>query len=194
VVSWELDWGIFTSNIKFSAIGINKSEKPDLYEVQIYWHLSPVNSISYTIRLLISRANSCSYLQILNFELSLSLEYLSMKINQILQVVVVGFILSVGYTSNLPVDAFVITSTNNNNSLITNSNSFESSNLSDFGSSNLSQFSGKTLQNSQQFTIDCNLIDQANNYARTPESSLISGLFFVVGLGIWSQRKKIINH
>lgn len=121
-----------------------------------------------------------------------------MKINQILQVVVVGFILSVGFTSKLPVGALVINSTNNNNSLITNnnsfSNSFGNSFSNSFESSNLSQFLGKKLQNSQESTIDCNLIDKAKNYPRTPEPSLISGLFFVVGLGIWSQRKKIINH
>ncbi len=108
-----------------------------------------------------------------------------MKINQFLQVVVVGLIISVGFSSKLPVGAFVINSTDNSSSLATNNNSS--------GSSNLSEFLTQTSQDSQESTIDCNLIDKVKDYAGTPEPSLISGLFFVVGLGIWSQRKKIIK-
>ncbi|MGD1716039.1 PEP-CTERM sorting domain-containing protein [Dapis sp. BLCC M172] len=109
-----------------------------------------------------------------------------MKINQFLQVVVVSSIMSVGFSSKLPVGAFVTNSTHNNNSnLATNSNSA--------GSSNLSQFLGETSQNSQTSTIDCNLVDKVKDYVGTPEPTLISGLFFVVGLGLWSRRKKIIK-
>ncbi|OZH54963.1 hypothetical protein AFK68_07550 [Hydrocoleum sp. CS-953] len=108
-----------------------------------------------------------------------------MKINQFLQVVVVSSIMSVGFSSKLPVGAFVTNYTDNNNSLTTNSNSS--------GSSNLSQFLGETSQNSQTSTIDCNLVDKVKDYVGTPEPTLISGLFFVVGLGLWSRRKKIIK-
>ena len=108
-----------------------------------------------------------------------------MKINQFLQVVVVSSIMSVSFSSKLPVGAFVTNSTDNNSSLSTNSNSSRSSNLS--------QFLGKTSQDSQQSTIDCNLIDKVKDYAGTPEPTLISGLFVVVGLGLWSGRKKFIR-
>ncbi|MDJ0515868.1 MAG: hypothetical protein F6K22_23225 [Okeania sp. SIO2F4] len=109
-----------------------------------------------------------------------------MKIHQFLQVVVVSLIISVGFSSKLPVGAFVINSTDNNSNLATNSNSSESSNLS--------QFLTQTSQYSQESTIDCNLIDKVKDYAGTPEPTLISGLFFVVGLGLWSGRKKFIRH
>ena len=109
-----------------------------------------------------------------------------MKINQFLQVVLVSLIMSVGFSDKLPAGAFVTDSTDNNSSLATNSNSS--------GSSNLSQFLTQTSQDSQESTIDCNLIDKVKDYAGTPEPSLISGLFFVVGLGLWSERKKFISH
>ncbi len=110
-----------------------------------------------------------------------------MKINQFLQVIVVSSIMSVGFSCKSPVGAFVTNSTDNNNSsLATNSNSA--------GSSNLSEFLGEKSQDSQESTIDCNLIDKVKDYAGTPEPTLISGLFVVVGLGLWSRRKKFIRH
>ncbi|MGK7921617.1 MAG: PEP-CTERM sorting domain-containing protein [Trichodesmium sp.] len=105
-----------------------------------------------------------------------------MKINQFFQVVVVSSIMSIGFSDNLPAGAFVINSTENNSSLTTNSNSS--------GSSNLSEFLTQTSQDSQESTTDCNSADQVKDYAGTPEPTLISGLFVVVGFCLWSKRKK----
>ena len=84
-----------------------------------------------------------------------------MKINQFLQVVVVSSIMSVGFSSKLPVGAFVIDSTDNNSSLATNSNSS--------GSSNLSEFLTPASQDYKESTINCNLVDKVKDYAGTPE-------------------------
>ncbi|NEQ72691.1 MAG: hypothetical protein F6K24_13030 [Okeania sp. SIO2D1] len=108
-----------------------------------------------------------------------------MKINQFLQVVVVSLILNVGFSARLPVGAFVINSDDNNSNLTTNSNSS--------GSYSLSQFLTQTSEDSQNSTIDCNLIDKVKDYAGTPEPAVISGLFFVVGLGLWSRSRGFNN-
>ncbi|NET41647.1 PEP-CTERM sorting domain-containing protein [Okeania sp. SIO2B3] len=108
-----------------------------------------------------------------------------MKINQFLQVVVVSLIMSLGFSSKLPVEAFVINYDDNNRNLATNSNSS--------GSSSLSQFLTQTSEDSQNSTIDCNLIDKVKDYAGTPEPAVISGLFFVLGLGLWSKSRGFNN-
>ena len=111
-----------------------------------------------------------------------------MKIHQFLQVFVVSLIMNVGFFPKLPVGAFVTSSTDNNSSLTTHSNPSGNSNLS------LSEFLAKTSQNSQKSTIDCNLKNNANDRTGIPEPTLIRGLFFVVGLGLWSRRKKFSHH
>ncbi|GGA26666.1 hypothetical protein [Okeania sp. KiyG1] len=108
-----------------------------------------------------------------------------MKINQFLQVVVVSSIMSVGFSARLPVEAFVIDSNDNNSNLATNSNSS--------GSSSLSQFLTQTSQYSQKSTTDCQSTDEVKDYAGIPEPTLISGLFFVVGLGLWSRIRGLNN-
>ncbi|NEP79553.1 MAG: hypothetical protein F6K39_16105 [Okeania sp. SIO3B3] len=108
-----------------------------------------------------------------------------MKIHQFLQVVVVSSIMSVGFSARLPVEAFVINSTDDNSNLATNTNSS--------GSSNLSKFLTQTSQDSQKSTTDCQLTDKDKDPAGIPEPTLISGLCFVVGLGLWSRSRGFNN-
>ncbi|MDY7005776.1 MAG: hypothetical protein SWX82_18075 [Cyanobacteriota bacterium] len=135
--------------------------------------------------LYIERANAIYREGECHSPLRLFLEYKSMKINQFLQVVVFSLIMSVGFSSKLPVGAFVIDSTDNNSNLATNTNSS--------GSSNLSQFLTQTSQDYQKSTTDCQLTNKDKELAGIPEPTLISGLFFVVGLGLWTRNRGFNN-
>lgn len=101
-----------------------------------------------------------------------------MKTNQIFQVVSATFILSLGFSQKLPAKAIIISSNQNNNGLTTETNSAQSSDLSQF-------FTTQVSQSSQNSNTECNIPNQAGT--PVPEPTLISGLVFVTGLGIWSQ-------
>lgn len=101
-----------------------------------------------------------------------------MKINQIFQVVSASLILSLGLSQKLPAKAIVLSSTQDNSSLATETNSAQSSDLSQF-------FTTQVSQSSQNSNTECNIPNQAGT--PVPEPTLISGLVFVTGLGIWSQ-------
>lgn len=108
-----------------------------------------------------------------------------MKINQILQVVSASFILSLGFSQKLPVKAIIISSTQDNDSFTMENNSTQSSDLSKFSTTQTSQFS-------QNSNTECNLLQEQSK--SIPEPTLVSGLVFFTGLGVWSQRKKIISN
>ncbi len=108
-----------------------------------------------------------------------------MKINHIFQVVSATLILSLGFSQKLPVKAIIVSSTQDNSSLTTETNSAQNSDLSQFLTTTTSQ----SIQNS---TTECNATKQLAE--DVPEPTLISGLVFVAGLGIWSQRKKIVGN
>ncbi|NER06789.1 MAG: hypothetical protein F6K17_31535 [Okeania sp. SIO3C4] len=108
-----------------------------------------------------------------------------MKMNQIFQVVSATLILSLGFSQKLPVKAIMVSSTQDNSSLTTETNSAQNSDLSQF-------LTTTTSQSSQNSTTECNLTKKVATDVAEP--TLISGLVFVVGLGIWSQRKKIISN
>ena len=122
-----------------------------------------------------------------------------MKTNQILQVVSASFILSLGFSQKLPVKAIIISSTQDNGSFTMENNSTQSSDLSQFLTTQTSQFSQnskflttQTSQFSQNSNAECNPLQEESK--SIPEPTLISGLVFFTGLGVWSQRKKIISN
>jgi len=107
-----------------------------------------------------------------------------MKIKQLLQVALASLIINIGFFQKLPAIAISISSSeldseNINNQTPTN------------GDSNLSQFLTEMSQNSQAASIDCNLENQDKAGKNVPEPTLITGLVFVGGLGLWSNRKKL---
>ncbi|MGB3510282.1 MAG: hypothetical protein WBA93_13815 [Microcoleaceae cyanobacterium] len=106
-----------------------------------------------------------------------------MKVNQFLQVCLASLIMSVGFSQKLSAKAFVINSTEDNSSLATNNNHSESSNLS--------QFFTQTYQSGQNSTTECKFTNGNKGGASVPEPTLITGLVFAVGLGIWSGRKRL---
>ncbi|NEP81256.1 MAG: PEP-CTERM sorting domain-containing protein [Okeania sp. SIO3B3] len=104
-----------------------------------------------------------------------------MRMNQFLQVVLASLILSLRLAHKLPAKAIVLNSTEDNSSLATQSNSTKSSDLSQF-------LTTTTSQSGEYSTTDCNNSNGAGT--SVPEPTLIAGLVFVTGLGIWSQKKK----
>ena len=108
-----------------------------------------------------------------------------MKINQILQVVSTSFIFSLGFYQKLPAKAIIIGSTQDNGSLTMETNSTQSSGLSQFLTPQISQ-------SGQNSNTECNVLTEENT--SIPETTLIIGLVFFAGLGVWSQRKKIISN
>lgn len=110
-----------------------------------------------------------------------------MKINQFLQVVLAGLIMSVGL-QKLPARAFVLNSTDeDNSSFATDNNSAQSSDLSHFFT--------QTSKWSKNSITDCkNNGSAGGGTASTPEPTLITGLVLMTGLGIWSGRKKLISN
>ncbi|NER01544.1 MAG: hypothetical protein F6K17_02300 [Okeania sp. SIO3C4] len=108
-----------------------------------------------------------------------------MKISQFFRVVLVSLIVNVGFAQKLPAQAFVINNTEDSSSLTTdNSNS---------GGSNLSQFLTPTSQSNQNLSADCNLIDKVAS-KDVLEPTLITGLVFVAGLGLWKGKKRFIRN
>ncbi|MGD1712215.1 hypothetical protein [Dapis sp. BLCC M172] len=93
--------------------------------------------------------------------------------------------MSLGFYQKLPAKAIIVSSTQNNNSLTTETNSAQSSDLSQF-------FTTTTSQSIQNSNTECNLSKQAGT--SVPEPTLITGLIFVAGLGVWSQKKKKISN
>ncbi len=104
-----------------------------------------------------------------------------MKIQQLLQVALASLIISLCFSEKLPAKGIVI---NNNQEGLGDKAPTN-------GGSNLSQFLTQMSQTSQELAIDCNLKNQDKGGASTPEPTLISGLIFVGGLGLWSNRKKL---
>ena len=107
-----------------------------------------------------------------------------MKINQLLKVALASFIINISFSQKLPATAIYISSSELKNENIDNQNSTN-------GDSNLSHFLNRVSQYSQDASIDCNLTNQDKTGTSVPEPTLITGLVFVGGLGLWSNRKKI---
>ena len=109
-----------------------------------------------------------------------------MKMNQIFQVVSASLILSLGFSHNLSARAILASSLEDNSSFTTDNSSNQSSELSQF-------FTTQTSQSGQNPTTECQFTNGNKGGASVPEPTLITGLVFVTGLGIWSGRKKAIS-